>query len=364
MTKTGNSVLNGDYSAFIKDVKQRIQTAQIKAAVQVNRELMMLYWFLGEQIIEKQRNAKWGSGFLEQMSRDLLAEFPEMKGLSYRNLNYMRQWVLFWQQAVAKLDFEIGKQPVSQILLQLVAEIPWGHNQLIINKITDCNEALFYVRKTIENNWSRAVLEHQIESGLYQRSGKAISNFEATLPAAQSDLAKQILKDPYNFDFLMLRERHDERELENGLAEHITRFLVELGTGFSYLGRQYRLEVAGDEFFIDLLFYHVRLHCYVVVELKTCGFKPEFIGKLNFYVSAVDGTVKSELDNPSIGILICKSKNDTVVEYTLKDIHKPIGVSGYEITKNLPDNLKSSLPTIEEIEAEVDRNFLVEKKHV
>lgn len=351
MKRPENSQLirNADYTAFIKDVKQRIQTAQIKAAVRVNQELLGLYWDMGEQIIEKQRDARWGDGFLEQMSRDLLAEFPAMKGFSRRNLELMRQWVSFWNP--------IGQQAVAQIAQQLVAQIPWGHNQLIINKISDCDEAVFYVRKTIENNWSRSVLTHQIESGLYQRNGKAITNFEATLPAPHSDLARQTLKDPYNFDFLMLRERHDERELENALADHITRFLVELGAGFSYLGRQYRLEVAGDEFFIDLLFYHVRLHSYVVVELKTDNFKPEFIGKLNFYVSAVDGTVKTDQDNPSIGILICKSKNDTVVEYALKDIHKPIGVSGYTITKSLPDELKSSLPSIEEIEAEMDKQF-------
>ncbi|MGE4488772.1 MAG: YhcG family protein [Kiritimatiellales bacterium] len=357
MIEPENSMLlrNSDYSAFIKDVKQRIQTAQIKAAVRVNQALLTLYWELGEQIIEKQCEAKWGDGFLEQMSCDLLDEFPDLKGFSKRNLELMRQWVSFWSP--------IGQQAVSQIAQQLVAQIPWGHNQLIMNKIKNCDEALFYVRKTIENNWSRAVLTHQIESGLYQRDGRAISNFEATLPAPQSDLAQQTLKDPYSFDFLMLRERHDERELETALADHVSRFLVELGAGFAYAGRQYRLEVGGDEFFMDLLFYHVRLHCYVVVELKTDKFKPEYAGKLNFYISAVDGNLKGEQDNPTIGILICKSKNDTVVEYSLKDVHKPIGVSEYVITKNLPDDLKSSLPSIEEIEAEVDKEFGMEKNH-
>jgi predicted nuclease of restriction endonuclease-like (RecB) superfamily len=213
---------------------------------------------------------------------------------------------------------------------------------------------LFYVQKTLQNGWSRVVLTHQIESQLYQRQGKAISNFEATLPAPQSDLASQTLKDPYIFDFLALTEQHNEKELENALIEHVTRFLLELGAGFSYLGRQYKLEVAGDEFFIDLLFYHVKLHCYVVVELKTVKFKPEFAGQLNFYVSAVDGVLKSEADNATIGLLICKSKNDTVVEYALKGIQKPIGVSEYSITQSLPDELKSSLPSIEEIEAELN----------
>jgi predicted nuclease of restriction endonuclease-like (RecB) superfamily len=252
----------------------------------------------------------------------------------------MRQWYRFWSAE-------------SVIALQVVAQIPWGHNLTIITKIKSIDEAVFYVQKTIQNNWSRSVLTHQIEGGLYQRQGKAITNFEATLPAPQSDLARQMLKDPYNFDFLMLREKHDEQELENTLIEQITRFLLELGAGFSYLGRQYRLEVAGDEFFMDLLFYHVRLHCYVVIELKTVKFKPEFAGKLNFYISAVDGILKTEQDSPTIGILICKSKNDTVVEYALRDINKPIGVSEYMITQSLPDDLKSSLPSIEEIEAEL-----------
>ncbi len=368
MTQTENIKLvrNADYSAFLKDVKQRIQSAQIKAAVRVNQELLTLYWDLGEQIIEKQREAKWGDGFLEQMSRDLLADFPELKGFSKRNLELMRQWVCFWNPIGPQVVAQIAKQVASQLssnesVRQLVAQIPWWHNILIIQKIEDFSEALFYVRKTIENNWSRAVLTHQIESGLYRRDGKAITNFEATLPAPQSDLAIQTLKDPYNFDFLMLRERHDEKELEDALTDHLTRFLLELGAGFSFMGRQFRLEVGGDEFFADLLFYHVRLHCYVVVELKTDKFKPEFAGKLNFYISAVDNLLKADGDHPTIGILICKSKNDTVVEYSLKDVHKPIGVSEYLITQHLPNALRSSLPSIEEIEAEVDRDFGLEK---
>ena len=253
----------------------------------------------------------------------------------------MRQWYRFWseQPAIAK---------------QLVAQIPWGHNLVILSKIKNPNEAVFYVQKILQNNWSRVVLTHQIESNLYQRQGKAISNFQTTLPAPQSDLASETLKDPYIFDFLSLTEKHNEKELEAALVAQVTRLLLELGVGFSYLGRQYKLDISGDEFFIDLLFYHVKLHCYVVVELKTVKFKPEFIGQLNFYVSAVDGVLKSESDNATIGILICKSKNATVVEYALKDIHKPIGVSEYIITQSLPDEFKSSLPSIEAIEAELN----------
>jgi predicted nuclease of restriction endonuclease-like (RecB) superfamily len=343
-----------DYKKWITGIKERVQSSQIKAAVAVNREMLGLYWFLGEEIIERQQAADWGDGFLQQLSRDLISEFPDMKGFSYRNLKYMRQWVEFWggsligQQAVSQ--FEPSMQGARQ---QLVAQIPWGHNIIIIQKLSDPEQALFYVKKTIENNWSRAVLTHQIESGLHLREGQALSNFEATLPAPQSDLAQQILRDPYQFDFLSLSERHSERELENALVEHLSKFLLELGAGFAYVGRQHRIEVDGEEFFIDLLFYHLRLHCYVVIELKVEKFKPEHVGKLNFYISAVDAELKSELDNPTIGILICKSKSDIVVEYSLRDVSKPIGVSEYEITQSLPEGLRGELPSIEEIEAEL-----------
>jgi predicted nuclease of restriction endonuclease-like (RecB) superfamily len=335
-----NLIKTPEYRTFIQEIKQRIQSSQIKAAIAVNQELLRLYWDLAERMVAKQRAAAWGDGFLAQVSQDLKTEFPDMKGFSVRNLKYMRQWFQFWSS-----DSAIGQQ--------VVAQIPWGHNLTIVTKIKNTDEAMFYVQQTIQHNWSRSVLTHQIESGLYHRDGKAISNFEATLPVPQSDLARQTLKDPYNFDFLMLREKHDEQELENALIENITRFLLELGAGFSYLGRQYRLEVGGDEFFMDLLFYHVRLHCYVVIELKTVKFKPEFAGKLNFYISAVDGILKTEQDSPTIGLLICKSKNDTVVEYALRDVNKPIGVSEYMIAQQLPEELRSSLPSIEAIEAEL-----------
>ena len=348
---TQNIIKTEDYLAFIQDIKQRIQGAQIKASVAVNQALLLLYWDIAERIVAKQQESAWGDGFLLQMSRDLQAEFPDIKGFSKRNLELMRQWYRFWSAS----DL-IAKQAATQLGQQLVApifQVPWWHNVVIVSKIKNADEAFFYIQKTIQNNWSRVVLTHQIESGLHLREGKAISNFQSTLPVTHSDLARQMLKDPYHFDFLMLKERHDERELENALIEHITRFLLELGAGFSYLGRQYKLEVDGDEFFIDLLFYHVRLHCYVVVELKTVKFKPEFAGKLNFYISAVDDILKAEQDHPTIGILICKSKKATVVEYALRNINKPIGVSEYTITQNLPEELKSSLPSIEEIEAEL-----------
>jgi predicted nuclease of restriction endonuclease-like (RecB) superfamily len=263
--------------------------------------------------MDKQKNTKWGYGFLKQLSKDLSAEFPAMKGFSLTNLKYIKQWYVFYSQEIKKSQQVIGQnssqvllhedKPIGQQVVAHLTQIPWGHNIVIISKCKNTNEAFFYIQKTIQNNWSRAVLTHHIESDLFHREGKAITNFEVTLPAPQSDLAKETLKNPYNFDFLTLTEKHDERELENALVNHVTKFLLELGAGFSYLGQQYKLEIAGDEFFIDLLFYHVRLHCYVVVELKTVKFKPEFTGNLNFYVSAVDGIVKSELDNPTIGIL-------------------------------------------------------------
>ncbi len=293
-----------EYSSFIRDIKSRIAAAQIKASVSVNRELLLLYWEIARLIVEKQKTATWGDGFLAQMALDLQVEFPEMKGFSKRNLELMRQWYSFWE----------GASPIAK---QLATQIPWWHNVVLISKIKSTEEAFFYLQKTIENNWSRSVLTHQIEGKLFSREGKAVSNFALTLPKPQSDLAIQTLKDPYNFDFLTIREKHDEKELEDALIQHVTKFLLELGAGFSFIGRQYKLVVDDDDFYIDLLFYQVRLHCYVVVELKADKFKPEFAGKLNFYISAVDGILKTEQDNPTVGILICKSKKKTVVEYSL-----------------------------------------------
>lgn len=342
---------NTDYGQWIGELKQRVRTAQLKAAVRVNTTLLEFYWELGREIVDKQERARWGDNLLSQLSADLLAEFPEMKGFSRRNLEHVRRWYLFWSD-----EIPIAKQAASQLKENCAKEIflvPWWHHIVILQKSATRDEAMFYVRKTLENNWSRAVLIHQIESGLHLREGRAITNFEATLPAPFSDLARETLKDPYTFDFLTLTERYDERELENALLDHLTRFLLELGTGFAFIGRQYRLNVAGDEFFIDLLFYHTRLHCHVVVELKPVKFIPEFAGKLNFYVAAVDDLLRGKSDNPTIGILICKSKNDTVVEYALKNTQQPIGVSEYELTRVLPDDLKTSLPSIEQIEAEL-----------
>jgi predicted nuclease of restriction endonuclease-like (RecB) superfamily len=293
--------------------------------------------------VQKQKEAKWGDGFLEQLSKDLKQEFPSMKGFSTTNIKYMRRWYLFWYA-------EKSPQVVDEIF-----KIPWGHNREIITKIKQKEEALFYVKKTIQNNWSRNVLIHQIELQLYKREAKSINNFQQKLPLPQSDLAKEITKDPYVFDFLTISQKHNEKELENALIDNITNFLLELGNGFAFVGKQYKLEIAEDEFYIDLLFYHIKLKCYVVIELKTQKFKPEFAGQLNFYVSAIDGELKQKDDNPTIGLLICKSKNDTVVEYALKNINTPMGVSEYQLVKNLPNDLKNALPSIKELEEELQK---------
>jgi predicted nuclease of restriction endonuclease-like (RecB) superfamily len=364
-----------DYKAWLADIKTRVRNAQLKAAVAVNTQLLEFYWRLGADIIEKQKNAKWGDGFLQQLSKDLMAEFPEMQGFSYRNLRAIKQWFLFyskeqkngliWQQPVAKISQQpvgqIAKQPVSQLqkkrlgqqAVAQITRIPWGHNIAIISKCKTMDEALYYAQGTITYNWSRSVLVHQIESGLYAREGKALNNFAVTLPKPQSDLAVQTLKDPYIFDFLSITGEYREKELENALVSHVTQFLLELGAGFSYIGRQMPLQVDDREFFIDLLFYHTKLHCYVVVELKTVDFEPEHAGKLNFYLKAVDAQLRTEQDNPTVGILICKSKSKLVVEYALSDIRKPIGVSEYKLTQSLPKSIKSSLPSIKEIEKEL-----------
>ncbi len=334
---------NQEYKNWLKDLKQKVLRTQLKAATQVNSTLLSFYWELGAEIVERQQTAQWGEGFLKQLSQDLMAEFPEIKGFSKRNLELIRQWYLYWSQTS-----EIAKQAVSQLV-----NIPWGHNLKIIAQCKTPEEALYYVVNTIQHGWSRSVLTHQIESGLYQREGKAITNFADTLPAPQSDLAQQTLKDPYVFDFLTLSKQHNECDLEQGLIEHITQFLLELGAGFAYMGRQYPVTVGERDFYIDLLFYHARLHCYVVIELKIGDFEPEHAGKLNFYIKAVDEQLCKAGDAPTIGILLCKNKDKLVAEYALSDINKPIGVSEYQLTQSLPDNLKPSLPSIEEIENEL-----------
>ena len=335
---------NTDYKDWLVELKSKIRSVQLKAAVAVNSALIEFYWDLGKMIFDKK--TIWGGKFVEQLSKDLKSEFPNMEGLSRRNLFNAQKFYEFYSSLIVQ-------QAVALFSQQPVAQIPWGHNILIFSKSSDVDEAMFYVQMTIENSWSRDVLGLQIKSSLYQRQGKAIHNFKQTLPDPMSDLAGQLLKDPYNFDFLTLTENYKERELENALVENVTKFLLELGSGFAYVGKQVPLEVGGEEFFIDLLFYHLKLRAYIVIELKVKDFIPEYAGKLSFYLSAANNLLKHPTDNPTIGLLICKNKNDIIAEYALKNINQPIGVTEYQLTKLFPEEFKSSLPSIEEIENEL-----------
>ena len=354
-----NIVTTDDYRALIADLKTRIRSAQIKAAVAVNSQLIALYWDIGKLIAEKQRASGWGDAVIEAIAKDLSREFQSMKGFSRANLYRMKRFYAFYYAGEGEgVQQAVTQTPGDEFVAQLVRQIPWGHNILIFQGIEDKQKALWYVRKTIENGWSRNVLNHQIESGLYERQAAkpVIDNFTERLPAPQSDLARETLKDPYLFDFLDVGEEAHERELETALVERITRFMLELGKGFAFVGRQYHLEVGGEDFYIDLLFYHLRLHCYVALELKTGPFKPEYTGKLNFYLTALDERVKMAEDNPSIGLILCKNRNTIVAEYALRDVNKPIGIARYALSATLPEALKRSLPTVEEVEAELGKD--------
>jgi predicted nuclease of restriction endonuclease-like (RecB) superfamily len=329
------------YEDFLRGLKERIRQAQIRAVLAVNRELVLLYWRIGRDILQRQGQAGWGAKVIERVAADLHSEFPEMTGFSRTNLLYMRAFATAW--------------PDESIVQQLVGQIPWGHNVRLLEQVKSQPEREWYIRQTVENGWSRNVLVHQIESGLYKRQGKAISNFQKTLPAPQSELAQQLVKDPYNFDFLSLGPEAKERDLERGLMEHLRNFLLELGVGFAFVGQQYELEVGGQDFRLDLLFYHLRLRCFVVIDLKLSEFIPEFAGKMNFYLSAVDDQLRYANDQPSIGIILCKSHNKVVAEYALRDTSKPIGVAEYRLTDSLPDDLKGTLPTAEELKAGLTR---------
>lgn len=333
------AMMPADYVQWLADIKNRVLTARHKAALAVNAELVSLYWHIGRDILQRQAAQGWGSKVIDRLGRDLREAFPEMKGFSRANLLYMRAFAEAWT------DFETVQQSVGQL--------PWGHNVLLLNRIKEQEARLFYVQKAIAENWSRATLEVHIKNCLHERQGKAVTNFAARLPAPTSALAQETLKDPYLFDFLSLGGDAQEREIENALMQHITRFLLELGNGFAFVGRQYRLEVNGDEFFIDLLFYHTRLKCYVVVELKATAFKPEHAGQLNFYLAAIDAQIKAPDDHPTIGLLLCKTQNRLVAEYALSGIDKPIGIAEYELVRALPEPLVTNLPTVEQLENEL-----------
>ncbi|MEH1912071.1 MAG: PDDEXK nuclease domain-containing protein [Nostoc sp.] len=341
----GASAIVG-YEDFLTELKSRISSAQLRAAVAVNKELVLLYWQIGRDILNRQQQQGWGAKVINRLAADLQKAFPEMKGFSRTNLMYMRAFAEAY--------------PDEQIVQQVVGQIPWGHNVRILDTIKDQTERLWYVQQTIQYGWSRNVLVHQIESKLYHRQGKATNNFNRTLPQPQSELAQQLLKDPYSFDFLNLATDFLERDLERALINHIRDFFLELGVGFAFVGSQYHLEVGGEDFYIDLLFYHLRLRCYIVIDLKIEEFKPEFSGKMNFYVSAVDDLLRHPDDQPTIGMILCKSKNKVIAEYSLRDMHKPISVSAYQLKDTLPEPLKGNLPTIEQLEAELETVSIIE----
>lgn len=333
------SIAPEGYSDWLTDLKTRIHNAQQRAAIAVNREMIGLYWHIGQDILTRQAEQGWGAKVIDRLAHDLRSAFPDMKGFSPRSLKYMRAFAQAWP------DFEFVQQ--------LLHKLPWGHNLVLLDKLDSAEQRRWYAAKAIEHGWSRNILDMQIETQLLERTGTAVTNFEQTLPKPNSDLARESLKDPYRFDFLGLTEQAQEREIEHALVKHVTEFLLELGAGFAFVGRQVLLDVGGDEFFIDLLFYHLKLRCYVVIELKGGKFKPEHLGQLGFYMTAIDRQVKSEHDNPTIGLLLCRSKNKIVAEYALGDKSQPMGIAEYKLLESLPNELQTSLPSIEQIEREL-----------
>lgn len=343
MTK---NIISAEYKVFLEDLKKRVITARNKAIFTINKELILLYHHIGKQILQSQANQGWGSKIINQLSKDLRSEFPEMKGFSPQNLKYMR-----------KFAEEYTEQEIGQ---QLIDQLPWGHIVTLIYDVIDRQVRIFYINQAINNNWSRNILSMQIETNLYKRQGKAITNFSAKLTDPQAELAQSTLKNPYLFDFLSLGKDAHEREVEKGLVAHIEKFLLELGEGFAFLGRQYHMQVEDQDFYIDLLFYHIKLRSFIVIELKSGKFKPEYVGKMNFYLSAVDTLLRQPGDNQSIGLILCRSKVGVLAEYTLRDMAKPIGLAEYRLTESLPKDLKVALPTIEELEAELAKDLICE----
>ncbi|HCC54496.1 MAG TPA: DUF1016 domain-containing protein [Desulfobulbaceae bacterium] len=349
-----------NYAELLTDIKQRIRAAQTRAMLAVNAELIRLYWELGQVLDARQKTEGWGAAVIPLLARDIRNDLPEIKGFSERNIKRMlafyREYarVEFVPQAVAQIE-PAGKvpQPVALFSSDTLLALPWGHHLLLMEKFKDAQTRHWYMRATLANGWSRSVLQMQIETAAHTRQGKATSNFALRLPSPQSDLAQQALKDPYLFDFLTLTTPFHERELETGLIAHLEKFLLELGQGFAFVGRQYHVDVGDQDFYIDLLFYHLHLRCFIVIELKRGAFKPEYAGKINFYCSVVDDVLKHASDTPTIGLILCQTQNEVIAEYALRGVDKPIGVSTFELTRALPAELKSSLPSIEQIEREL-----------
>ncbi|HQQ98559.1 MAG TPA: PDDEXK nuclease domain-containing protein [Cyclobacteriaceae bacterium] len=366
-----SSELDKSYGQILQMLKEKIRQARLRASVVVNTQLLQVYWEIGQTILEQQKKLGWGAKIIDRLAADLKIEFEDMKGLSIRNLKYMRafadaypHFVQFQNaqlQSVENQGDEIVQPKVAQ-LEKLVAQLPWTHNIVLLDKLPKVEERLFYAQKCIQNGWSKTLLVHQIESDLYNRQGKAITNFEQTLPKYQSDLARETFKNPYLFDFLGIEEDVHERELEKALIQHIKKFLLELGRGFAFVGNQRNLVVNGDDFFLDLLFYNYHLHCFIVFELKVGEFMPEYAGKLNFYINTIDQQIKGTDDKPTIGVLLCKTPNQTVVKFALTGIQSPIGVAEYELINTLPKQLKAQMPTVEELEAELQKELETPKR--
>lgn len=353
-----------DLPSLLKEIKARVQCAQATAVLSVNAELVRLYWDIGRLIDGRQREEGWGAAVIPRLAAALRNELPEEKGFSERNIKRMLAFYRAYSDAGP-----IMPQPVAQLSAarkrprlstqhdapadEILWSIPWGHHALLMDKVEDRDARIWYMHQTLANGWSRNVLLAMIQSQTHRRAGNTITNFDRVLPAPQSDLIRQALKDPYIFDFLTLEEPFHERELETGLLRHLERFLLELGQGFAFVGRQVRLDVGGRDFYLDLLFYHLRLRCYVVIDLKTGEFKPEYAGKMNFYLGVVDDQLRHATDAPSIGLILCQDRDQIIAEYALRDTNKPIGISAYQLTRALPAGLKSALPTVEQIEAEL-----------
>jgi predicted nuclease of restriction endonuclease-like (RecB) superfamily len=335
------TMLPSDYPSLLEHLKTQIRQARTRAALAVNRELIVLYWQIGQAILERQAQAGWGSKVLERLAADLRLEFPDMGGLSRSNLLYMRAFAEAY--------------PDREFVQRVVGQLPWGHNIALITKTKDPNVREWYAQAYMQNGWTRPELEAQIASRLHERQGQAVHNFDRTLDSAQSELASQILKDPYNFDFLSYADAAHERDLERGLLAHLKHFMLELGAGFAFIGSQHHLEVNGKDYYLDLLFYHYRLHCFVIVDLKMTEFKPEYAGKMNFYLSAVDDLMRSSGDAPTIGLILCKDRDRTDVEYALRGMSQPLGVSQFELSNVLPSELEGVLPTVAQLEAELER---------
>ena len=337
---------DSEYANWISELKNRYLNSQVKAAIRVNCEMLQYYWSLGHDIVEMNAEKKWGDKILKSLSDDLKASLPGIKGFSPVNLLYMKNFYLLYK------PLSIAPQVVEQ-LPDFIFQVPWGHHRLLIDKRFDMEKALFFVRKTIENGWSRSLLECFINTDLYERQGKSVNNFTKTLPSITSDLATELIKDPYNFDFIQLTDEYKERELKDALIENITKFLMELGAGFAYIGKEYKLKIGTKERYIDLLFYNTTLHCYVVIEVKVVDFDPSFLGQLSAYISFTNHLLKKNIDNPTIGLLICKSKDNVFAQYSLEGYNQPIGISEFDGINVLPIDYKSSLPSIEDIENEL-----------